>query len=258
MPVCAAGHDSATTDFCDVCGTPLDDVSTPVASRQPASVPTEPCAQCGAPRTGRFCEQCGRDHNSPPPVLSAAPPVSGPQAPVLSAAPPVAGSPAPVLSTVPPVGSAALPVPGPPVSGPPSGWVAVVAADQDHYRQVMAANGPDAASMAFPDYCPERRFVLTGAEVRIGRRSVSRGFHPEIDLSGPPEDPGVSHMHALFRARPDGGWSIVDTDSTNGTTINRAADPIAPRVAVSLSDGDRVHVGAWTTITLHAPSASVT
>jgi hypothetical protein len=44
---------------------------------------------------------------------------------------------------------------------------------------------------------------------------------------------------------------VVDQDSTNGTTINGADEPIQPFVPVPLKSGDRVHVGAWTTITLH-------
>jgi hypothetical protein len=63
--------------------------------------------------------------------------------------------------------------------------------------------GPDVATIAFPRYWPERRFRLTGREMRIGRRSASRGIEPEIDLTGPPTDPGVSHRHAVLLAEPD-------------------------------------------------------
>jgi hypothetical protein len=55
----------------------------------------------------------------------------------------------------------------------------------------------DAASIQFPAYCPEPRFRLTGREMRIGRRSTSRGLEPEIDLTGPPADPVISHLHAV-------------------------------------------------------------
>lgn len=50
--------------------------------------------------------------------------------------------------------------------------------------------------------------------------------------------------------QPDGSWSVVDQGSTNGTTVNGGEDPIDPFVPVPLTDGDRVHVGAWTTITI--------
>jgi pSer/pThr/pTyr-binding forkhead associated (FHA) protein len=100
----------------------------------------------------------------------------------------------------------------------------------------------------FPPYCPERTFVLTGPQIRIGRRSTSRGTAPEIDLSEPPADPGVSHLHAVLLAQPDGGWALVDPGSTNGTWINDATDPLTINVAVPLQVGDRIHLGAWTTI----------
>jgi pSer/pThr/pTyr-binding forkhead associated (FHA) protein len=60
----------------------------------------------------------------------------------------------------------------------------------------------------------------------------------------------VSALHALLLARPDGGWELVDLDSTNGTTVGDATDPIAPNTAVALAHGDRIKLGAWTTITI--------
>jgi pSer/pThr/pTyr-binding forkhead associated (FHA) protein len=94
---------------------------------------------------------------------------------------------------------------------------------------------------------------MTADRVQIGRRSVSRGIDPEIDLSVPPEDPGVSRLHAVLLAQPDGSWTLVDVGSANGTTLNDDLDPIPVNVPVPVKDGDRVHVGAWTTITLKSP-----
>jgi pSer/pThr/pTyr-binding forkhead associated (FHA) protein len=54
----------------------------------------------------------------------------------------------------------------------------------------------------------------------------------------------------MLVAQPDGSWSVVDQNSTNGTTINGAENPIQPFVPLPLREGDRVHVGAWTTITI--------
>jgi pSer/pThr/pTyr-binding forkhead associated (FHA) protein len=45
---------------------------------------------------------------------------------------------------------------------------------------------------------------------------------------------------------------VQDLGSTNGTTINDGADPIDADAPVPLGDGDRIHLGAWTTITLRA------
>jgi pSer/pThr/pTyr-binding forkhead associated (FHA) protein len=129
-------------------------------------------------------------------------------------------------------------------------WTAVVASDHAYFEAVVAAGGPDAPALEFPAYCPERRFRLAGPEMRIGRRSVSQGLEPEIDLTGPPTDPGVSRLHAVLMAQPDGGWAVLDPGSENGTVVN--GTEIAAGVRVPVRDGDRIHIGAWTVITIHA------
>ena len=133
-------------------------------------------------------------------------------------------------------------------SAAPGTWTAVVAADRAYFESVQAASDQDAASLVFPAFLPERRFPLTGAEVRIGRRSVSRHVEPEIDLTGPPIDTGVSRLHAVLIAGPDGNWSVVDAGSDNGTVVN--GKDVPPGEAVPLRDGDRIHLGAWTVITI--------
>ncbi|MFB7476570.1 FHA domain-containing protein [Kitasatospora sp. NPDC056184] len=141
---------------------------------------------------------------------------------------------------------------GPPAEPVRTTWFAVIAADRDYFTDMMARSGPEAAGLFFPPYCPERRIPLTGrGQLRIGRRSQHRGTVPEIDLSVAPEDPGASHQHALLAEQPDGSWVLVDQDSTNGTTVNGGAEPVAPHTAIPLNDGDRIHIGAWTTITVH-------
>ena len=124
----------------------------------------------------------------------------------------------------------------------------MVTADRAYYDTVRAASGPDADEISFPGYCPERRFRLSGTEVRIGRRSLSRGIDPEIDLTGPPIDPGVSRMHAVLIASPDGSWSVVDPGSENGTLVN--GSEVRPGQIVPLHDGDVIHLGAWTVLTI--------
>ncbi len=116
---------------------------------------------------------------------------------------------------------------------------------------MMRRSGPEAAQLTLPAYAPEQRLPLNGPQVTIGRRRQSTGESPDIDLSHPPEDPGVSHQHALLVQQQDGGWAVVDQDSTNGTTVNGAEDPIQPFVPVPLQEGDRIHIGAWTTLTLY-------
>ncbi|MGH3254490.1 MAG: FHA domain-containing protein [Streptosporangiaceae bacterium] len=164
-------------------------------------------------------------------------PVTPPSAP--ASQPPPAAAPS---SAAPP--AAAAPPPYAPVD-----WTAVVSADRDWYETVRAASGPEGESIPFPAYSAERRFRLSGGQMRIGRRSVSRGMDPEIDLTGPPADPGISRLHAVLIAEPDGNWSVLDPGSANGTSVNGTEIPTGDRVP--LHDGDRINVGAWTAITVH-------
>jgi len=131
-----------------------------------------------------------------------------------------------------------------------------VRADRAWFDEVVRRDGPDAATLRFPAFSTERRFVLDRPQLSIGRRSRSRGIEPDIDLSAHPVDPGVSALHALLVRRGDGGWDVVDLDSTNGTVVGDGTDPIAPNAPVPLADGDVVKVGAWTTITLVGPDQS--
>jgi FHA domain len=143
-------------------------------------------------------------------------------------------------------------LPGPPLAAPlaTSSWWVVIAPDQSYFETC----GENLDKFTFPTSSSPRRVELTGASVRIGRRSVSRGITPEIDLASPPVDPGVSRKHARLLAQPDGSWALVDEGSTNGTYLNSNATRIPAQAQVPLADGDRVHLGVWTTITLHQDS----
>ncbi|MFI1955769.1 FHA domain-containing protein [Streptomyces xinghaiensis] len=138
--------------------------------------------------------------------------------------------------------------PRPPAAG--EEWVAVIAPDREYFTAMLSRSGPEAAQLNLPAYSPEQRLPLEGPQITIGRRRHSTGEAPDIDLSQSPEDPGVSHQHAMLVRQPEGDWAVVDQDSTNGTTINGGEEPIQPYVPVPLREGDRVHVGAWTTITV--------
>jgi hypothetical protein len=134
----------------------------------------------------------------------------------------------------------------------PSGgalWLASATADRAYHDRVIAAGTADAGVIQFPGRCPERRFRLQGREMRIGRRA-SRGIEPEIDLTGPPTDPGISHLHAVLLAEPGGGWAVLDPGSANGTLIN--GRELAAGQRVTLRGGDRINLGAWTALTVHA------
>jgi FHA domain/Double zinc ribbon len=198
VATCPAGHESATTDYCDECGVPM---SAPPPALRRCSVCHE-TLEDGA----RFCEVCGHDSTKEAPA--------------------------------------------------PARWSVVATADRAWFEEVCRREGPDIESVTIPQYCPPRTFDLDGAQMTIGRRSRSRGVEPEIDLSGPPLDPGVSTLHAVLLKGPDGGWDLVDIGSRNGTVINGSPDPIAPNVPVRLSVGDRVKVGAWTVLTVCADPQS--
>ncbi len=232
MATCPSGHESASDDYCDVCGALIGAAVltgfAPAAGALPGQAPgggtpaEDVCPRCAVPRVGQFCESCGFDFDA------ARPGATG----TAEARPPI--PPTAVLPQAAPANSAV--------------WAIVVTADRAYYDSVRAAGGPDAAGIGFPAYCPERRFRLAGTEVRVGRRSESRGIHPEIDLTGPPADPGVSRLHVVLVAAPDGTWSVVDPGSANGTLVN--GDEIPPGQAIPLRDGDVVHLGAWTALTL--------
>lgn len=160
------------------------------------------------------------------------------------------GAPAPGPHQGPPAHFTQGSPPAPPAPAAPAGWVAFVGPDREYFMAMMHRSGPEAAGLNLPAYSPEQQLPLTGPQITIGRRRHSTGESPDIDLARQPEDPGVSHQHAILVQQPDGGWAVVDQDSTNGTTINGGEDPIQPYVPIPLQDGDRVHVGAWTTITV--------
>jgi pSer/pThr/pTyr-binding forkhead associated (FHA) protein len=126
-------------------------------------------------------------------------------------------------------------------------WTAHVTADRAYFASVRSADDPHEIPTEFPASRPARTFVLSGERVRIGRRRIF-GISPEIDLGIPPADPGVSHLHAILLAQPDGGWALLDPGSTNGTWLNDASEPVDVGVVVPLKPGDRINLGAWTSI----------
>ncbi|RDI43690.1 FHA domain-containing protein [Nocardia mexicana] len=217
---CPEGHASAATDYCDVCGSSIGEA--PPAVEQPTR-----CPACDAPISGRFCEACGHD--------SALPMSSGRVVEALGAS---ADDRSEVAEAV----------------ARQSVWVATVVADRDLYERMLTRKGPDADRVEFPDYYRERRIVLHGNDFLIGKRSVSQGLLPEIDLGIAPVDIGVSRSHARLHL-DDGGLTVTDLGSTNGTSLNGSDDLIPPKTPVPLRSGDRIHVGGWTTITVTSEPA---
>jgi hypothetical protein len=209
MPTCPEGHDTDSTDFCHVCGIRIGGPGPGSATvARGVGNGAQSCPQCGADRPGLFCETCGYSF--------------------------AAGQPGPGRAPGAGIATAA--------------WTAVVTADRRHFDRMVAASGPDSRLLQFPADYPERRFPLSRPEMRIGRRSAARGLTPEIDLTGPPLDPGISHLHAVLTAEPDGAWTVHDPGSANGTLVN--GQELARGARIRLHDGDRVFVGAWTVLTI--------
>jgi FHA domain len=141
----------------------------------------------------------------------------------------------------------ALPAPATPAGPEPTTWTAVVAADREFYERVLAREGPE--TVDFPQFFPVRRITLQGSTALIGRGNRDQGVQPEIDLGIHPADRGVSGQHAVLRMR-DSGLTVTDLGSTNGTSLNGSDTLLVQNQETPLADGDRIHVGAWTTITV--------
>jgi hypothetical protein len=263
MPRCANGHDSTTADYCDTCGVKIDGAAegsateapaTPAKAGAPTPAPEDAtlCPLCGTPQTGRFCEADGYDFLTASLDGAAPQPATPPNAklqPNANGGQPHAGG-QPATGEQPEAQVGVPPEEAQPAQAPVGTGTLLVVADPGYFEKVRSASGPDAGGLTYPAFCPERRFALRGEQVVIGRHSRSRGIEPDVDLVGPPEDPGVSHVHAMLVAQPGGGWAVVDMESANGTYVNDSPDPIRSNTPVPLKDGDHIHVGAWTRLTL--------
>jgi len=217
--------------------------------------------------TADYCDQCGApiERWSPAPSAGATPPAHPSTSPLTTelevspdTTPSVPAEPCPDCQT-PRVGSdkfcegcgynfataqSATSALTPSTSGTTGSWEALVEADRDYFERVAAEE------VDFPSHCPPRTFVLDQPQIQIGRHSQTRGTQPQIDLSGAPEDPAISHLHAVLMRQDDGSYALVDPGSSNGTTLNEDPTPIAPNTPMPLADGDRIHLGAWTTLTI--------
>lgn len=269
MSTCPNGHQSGTDDWCEVCGHRISSAPAPSPAPAPVYHPVplpvaEPCPNCGTHREGlaQFCEECRYNFVTHAGTVFVPQPPSAPSPPVPEfppyqryesqrSRPSQMNRPAePIAPESVTTGSGDFLLFPPEAPAAPPTWTATVGADRDYFTEMMARSGPEGQGLYFPTYSPELQVPLTGTQITIGRRRNSTGEAPDIDLARAPEDPGVSHKHAILVQQPDSTWSLIDQDSTNGTTVNGAEDPIDPFVPVPLHDGDRVHVGAWTTITI--------
>jgi hypothetical protein len=288
---CPAGHSSESDDYCDVCGAPIGasvpgvpSTGTPSAAggvapgAGPSGAPSPgspglpgsgslldlgpagagaggdagpACPNCGTVSVpgALFCEDCGYDFTTgqlPRPAPSPPLPPSGTGAPAGLATSSAADAglvPPPLPSDLP--GAAPSTRPG---QGPVE-WVAEVWIDPDwHAAQEV---GEPCPSPGMPEVVP-----LRGANQLVGRRSVSRNIHPQIDCGA---DTGVSRRHAQLTT--DGQrWWVEDLQSSNGTYVGTSGSPlpdtpVPPGQRTELPDDARLYVGAWTRIVARPATA---
>ena len=88
----------------------------------------------------------------------------------------------------------------------------------------------------------DRIFPILFEDNLIGRRSDSKGIHPEIQI----DDTGISRKHAIIKKHTNGVLTIMDLGSSNGTEIN--GTQITPNIATNLKNGDQIVIGCWTRI----------
>jgi hypothetical protein len=282
--VCPNGHTSDSDDYCDTCGSPIDLSAQPAGSGSPAGAPgtagapgppgpttpagsatasgaaagssldlDPPPAPAGSAGTGApaapagpttlecpnchtenadgalFCEACGYDFTTGAMPRDPSAPVGDPSEAFASSTPSD-----PAASAGPKAGGAS--------AAGDFEWLAEVWIDPDWYK-TQEAEDP-CPSPGLPVIVP-----LRTKSVLLGRVSMSRNTHPELDLSS---DPGVSRRHAQLTT--DGSrWFVEDLGSSNGTYVAPASGPLPDKaIAVGprteLGDDDRLYVGAWTRV----------
>ena len=264
MSTCPSGHDSASDDYCDVCGLPIPaggsaapaSPAPPAPSASPAAdAPAEPvddtteCPNCKAsnPPNALFCEACGYDFTTgsmprpvAPPSIESILDLGSGNATDQASADDTAQAPA--VPATPAATGASAPGPvAPPLEG---GWVAEVWIDPDWYADQESTDPLPSAGVPAV-------VRLRTKSILVGRESRSRGIHPDIDLG---TDNGISRRHCQLTT--DGTrWWVEDLGSSNGTYIGEAAgalpdDPIPAGEKREIDDDDRIYLGAWTRLVI--------
>jgi pSer/pThr/pTyr-binding forkhead associated (FHA) protein len=119
----------------------------------------------------------------------------------------------------------------------PTSWELVITVD------ATLDTEPDADNPCPVDR-PEIVLAVDKPDMLVGRHDETRAIHPEVSL----HDPGASRRHAKFVLDADGGISLQDLASTNGTQVN--GQDVPPGTKRRLRPGDGVTLGRWTRITV--------
>jgi cytochrome c5 len=204
--------------------------------------------------TDDYCDTCGA------PIGAATAPAEAP-APAAAEAEPEA-EPAPAAATCPGCGEPVVGrfcescgydvESGTPAAPPPVNLV--LGTDRAHWERMVGSGEP-----AFPSVGPTLNFELSGDRAVLGRVRSGAAVDVDLALTGTAADPAISHKQCVFE-RDGGRWTVRDADSSNGTWINDATEPLAAGATHTLVHGDRILVGAWTSLTVQIdrPSPSPT
>jgi hypothetical protein len=237
MYTCPQNHESDTPDYCSVCGIAIAGSAAPAAPPvAPPAAPSAKCPDCGTMRDTPqqvFCEVCGYNFRS---GKSGVPPVAGAAAVPPPEVPKTPPQPAPPAT---PPAAALAETAASVAAGAPVRWDVTVQVDANLYGT------PNADA---PTDQPPQTFTLFETETMVGRAGTEVRVH--IPIKG---DVGVSRRQALLVRRPDGSLVVRDLGSANGTQVN--GKDVVAGVDTPVKDGDRIGMGAWTRLTLHAVPA---
>ena len=239
MTVCPSGHDTTSTDYCDVCGLAIVDgggtPAGPDTSSSAAAASGNACPNCAAgnPANALFCEACGYDFTTGSLPRAAPPPTQAlPQDSVADGA--ATGA----------MGTASTN----PSPAPTDSWVAEIWIDPDWYADQKSVDPMPSPGLPIVT-------ALKNTSILIGRASRSRGIDPDIDLTS---DNGISRRHAQLTT--DGKrWFVEDLGSSNGTYVGSASgrlptDAVPQGQRKEITDDDRIYLGAWTRIVVRRAS----